>query len=306
MKLFTVSLMGSSESLVEKLYNTMNDELHRLHKVKDKVKLDCQVQSTSSNITCTAVFPIFQLKLHGDSLYDKMSIALANFIVREQEAQIIRNIIARDFKYGDPEEAAVIEKYCMQILQTDNAADSAKAVERRKLKIANEVKVYLQENIFLNIDGFICFRLHSYMDVLREIVEYAVDEYLMDKQYQEFISLLKYFVYIQDAKIPIAHLMHKGDNEFVLLNEQLEPIETKQMEGLVVEMVDKEINYEDMIVSTLITVSPQKVYIHTRDPEAQVIKTIQQIFEERADLCTYCGSCRPILGETTKKGKLYP
>lgn len=72
----------------------------------------------------------------------------------------------------------------------------------------------------------------------------------------------------------------------------MESMETPEMDAVVtVEMLEKEINFEDMIISTLITVSPQQIYIHTREPELQVIKTIKQIFENRVELCGYCRLC---------------
>ena len=40
-------------------------------------------------------------------------------------------------------------------------------------------------------------------------------------------------------------------------------------------------NMEDMIVSTLITVSPQQIVIHTRQPELPVMRTLETIFELR-------------------------
>jgi putative sporulation protein YtxC len=129
----------------------------------------------------------------------------------------------------------------------------------------------------------------------------------MDKQYQEFISLLQYFVYIQDAKIPSAHLMHQGGHQFILLNDQFKPIETTQLDTwFTIEMLDKEVNFEDMIVSTLITVAPQQIYIHTREPEAQIIKTIMQIFEGRFSICDYCRQCVLLLGDRQKKDQLFP
>ena len=53
----------------------------------------------------------------------------------------------------------------------------------------------------------------------------------MDRQYQEFISLLQYFVYIQEAKIPAAHLIHKGGHEFVILNDRMEPIDANEFDA---------------------------------------------------------------------------
>jgi putative sporulation protein YtxC len=305
MELFTVSLMNGLEEQMEKLYCEISLELDQLHNDVEGVTLSCTVNSLCSDLTCTASLPGFQLNKTGPAVYKRVGAALSEYVLKEHENGIIRNIIVREYNYDLEEDIRKIEKYCMQMLDETYSDDRAARL-KRKAKMAEQFRAYLEENTYLNINGFVRFRLHDYIEELHEVVEYAIDEYLMEKQYQEFISLLKYFVYIQDAKIPAAHLMHKGENDFELLNERLEPIETKQMDGFVVEMVDKEISYEDMIVSTLITVSPQKVYIHTREPEMQVIKTIQQIFEERANLCTYCASCRPILGDRSKKGKLSP
>ena len=82
------------------------------------------------------------------------------------------------------------------------------------------------------------------------------------------------------------HIYHCQGSEFVVLDEQFRPIETCADDRLVVETVDREINLEDMIISTLITVSPKTVYIHTKEPDMQVIRTIRMIYEERAVLCT--------------------
>ena len=54
---------------------------------------------------------------------------------------------------------------------------------------------------------------------------FAVDEYVMDQQYQEFISLLKYFVRMQEVKLPIVHVLHKGGSEFALYDEQFRVLE---------------------------------------------------------------------------------
>lgn len=235
----------------------------------------------------------------GHAIRDVVAQATTEYILDILEKEIVRDLIVREYGFEEPEELAAIESYCWH--SSDPLQDPLQNMEigtrHRKSRIYEELIQYFDQEHLLNIDGMVRFRLQRYTDELRDIIEYAIDEYTADKQYEEFISLLKYFVYIQEAKIPAAHLIHRGGHEFILLNEQMEPIETKQLDQFVVEMIDKEINYEDMIVSTLITVSPQKVYIHTRNPEMQVIKTIQQIFEERASVCTSCPRCRPLLGE---------
>ncbi len=240
-----------------------------------------------------------------EQLVTAVAQAVAQYVAEFHEQDVIRSLIADEYGYDEPEELAEIEAYCWHNSDPLQEADHSADLERRKQQIAEEVAEYLNANHLLNVEGMVRFRLLRYTEHLRGIVEYAIDEYTADKQYEEFISLLKYFVYIQEAKIPAAHLIHKGAHEFDLLNEKMEPIETKQLDQFVVEMIDKEINYEDMIVSTLITVSPQHVYIHTRNPDMQVIRTIQQIFEDRAAVCTSCPLCRPLLGDYKRQDHSY-
>jgi len=242
-------------------------------------------------------------------IQDKIGSAIAAYIVQEEELELLRSIIMTDFAYEDEEEIAKVVQYCGSMLNAEDDPELATdhSRKRREQLIAQEVGVFLKENVTINIHGLLQFRLQGYLEELREIVEYAVDEYLMDKQYQEFISLLKYFVFIQDTKIPEAHLMHKGGNEFVILNEQMKPITAEDIdETLSVEWLDSDFNFEDLIVSTLITVAPQRIYIHTREPDVAVIRTIVQIFEERAKLCHYCRVCKPLLGERSKQDQLSP
>ncbi len=305
MELFTVTIMTESEHCANQLYTKMIHEFEALHSHHGEVQLHIDIHHGRTDIRCEAVLPGFQL-LQAGPIYEKAGNAIAEYILEQFEADLMRKMIADEYEYEE-QDIHDIEKFCAQLLNQPEGSgfSGSEATMRRKTKIAGILHNYLKEHTELNVDGFVHFRLQSYTDELREVAEYAIDEFLMEKQYQEFISLLKYFVYIQEAKIPVAHLMHKGGNEFILLNERLKPIETKDMDGFVIELMDKDVNFEDMIVSTLISVSPQTVYIHTREPEMQVIRTVRQIFEDRAKLCTYCRICKTALGEANAQDQLY-
>ncbi len=298
MELFTLTVMTTSENIAQQLYDDLQSEMAGFLHIHNGVNLSLTIGHNTASIICTALLPGFRLDESADLVYEQASKSLAQFVLRDWEANLIRDLIIREYDYNDAEELLKLEQYCAGVLNdTDAEPYGQSGSSRRKAKIAEEFRKYLQENTFINLDGFIRFRLQPYTEELRELVEYALDEFQMDKQYQEFISLLKYFVYIQEAKIPVAHLMHLGENEFIILNEQMKPINTDQAESVVLELVDKDINYEDMIVSTLITVSPKHIFIHTRTADAQVVKTIQQIFEGRVKICAYCKVCKPVLGE---------
>ncbi|MCS7462751.1 putative sporulation protein YtxC [Paenibacillus doosanensis] len=291
MKLFALTVAKMPDDAVQRLRDAVEQAARQVY--KSHLAVHVQRFGACSTILAEGIFPRFQLDRRTDTLYSKTADALAEWIIHEEEEGLLRSLIARHYEYKKDEEIRSILSYCLPgAFGEAGEPPFEQTFSRRKQIIAQAVFEYLQEHTDLNLEGFIHFRLHDYMEELHEMVEYAVDEFLMDQQYQEFISLLKYFVYIQEAKIPVAHLIHKGGNEFALLNDSMEPIDTSENDATVtVEMLEKDINFEDVIVSTLISVSPQQIYIHTRDPEVQVIKTIKQIFENRVQLCDYCGLC---------------
>jgi trimethylamine:corrinoid methyltransferase-like protein len=60
---------------------------------------------------------------------------------------------------------------------------------------------------------------------------------------------------------------------------------------VVARIADQELEMEDIVVSTLISLSPSRIVIHTRDPEVVIISTIRRIFGERVELCLLCPHC---------------
>ncbi len=222
--------------------------------------------------------------------------AIALFIVNHMEAVMIRRILLQRSASYEPHEIKEIIQYCEQLLHDDEVTlDSSKHDRRRWIQ--DQLHLFFQSHDHLNIEGFMNFRLKKYMGDLQDTVDEACDEFLLNEQYQEFIALLKYFVYFQDTKIPEVHLIHRGNNKFELLDGNLQQLDLSDAKDVIFETVDRELNYEDMVVSALISASPKKIHIHTREPESQSIKTIQQIFEGRTSICTCCQLCKNSLGE---------
>ncbi|MCR8644851.1 putative sporulation protein YtxC [Paenibacillus sp. N1-5-1-14] len=312
MELLSLYIKSRSETDVRDLCGRIETELRDLHNENNGVQLQISGQDQSSKsyvkIAIQAILPGFQLLQMSPLVYQAVSSVLAEHLLIEEEPRLLKDMIHKEFHYQEMKDIDAIEKYCEQFLNgehTDTTAVSTEARNRRKSKISKSLYEYMEQHVSLNLDGYMRFRLGEYMEELREIVEYAIDEYTMEQQYQEFISLLKYFVYIQEAKVPIAHLIHKGGHEFEILNELMQPINPADFEStLTMEHLEKDMNFEDMIVSTLITVSPASIFIHTREPDLSIIKTIRQIFEDRTEVCPSCRICHHYLGERIKQDGL--
>ncbi|MEC0225903.1 putative sporulation protein YtxC [Paenibacillus alba] len=314
MELFAIIVMKAEEPYVRSLSAQIESELKLLHIVECGLSVHYEVFETHASLHIEALIDEKDVAAIRKEVSPCLAGALAEHIMVDKESTILRNLIMKEFKYEGKEDVEAIESYCKQSLHTETVIEEASLLNsgisgrlRRKQVLSDQLLLALEETSRLSLDGFLKFRLQDYTDELREIAEYAIDEFMMDRQYQEFISLLQYFVYIQEAKIPVAHLIHKGGHEFVILNDRLELIDANEFDAsFKLEVLEKDINFEDMIVSTLITVSPANIYIHTRDPEMTIIKTIRQIFEDRTTVCSYCRTCDIYLGEAKHQDQLSP
>lgn len=303
MVLFTISLPVGLQHSAQKLTDCLTDEAS-VHLHKDGQPAIVQfTQVSEQDIRCLAVLPHFQLQTHGPVVFKAAAGCIAEFVIAEMEVGILSSIIRRKYRAQSPADSAAVERYCHDLLhgkEWDGLGSKFLDADRmrRKSKIAAEVEEYLQENTELHLTGLTTFRLKIYRKELAEVVEYALDEYVLDKQYQEFISLLKYFVFLQDTKVPMIHLLHKGGHEFLMYDANFQPLDhTPPADRIVAEMLETEMNIEDMVVSSLISVSPKHITIHTRQPEMQVIRTIETIFDQRVTVCERCTSCSGSLDE---------
>lgn len=298
MELFTL-LVNPAVIDAETVANEIRDALRSVHTITEHVELRRVPLVGGTGIVCD----LSPEDGEGMAAARKgVARLLAERAIDAYEHTLMDRCVRREMDKDDPEGLEGVRVHCMQLLAPQPDEEGFDAFrERRVGKLATEMEAYLREEPFLHLEGFLRFRADAYLEELRDTVSYAIDECMMERQYQEFISLLKYFVYIQEAKIPAAHVVHYGNHDFALYDASMRPIDTKQMDQFVVELIDKDINYEDVIVSTLISVSPGKLYVHTRCPEQQVIKTILTIFEGRAELCTDCSLCIPLLEERKRK-----
>jgi putative sporulation protein YtxC len=220
--------------------------------------------------------------------------ALSEYIVEYLEKEIVERMIRSDFAFELPEQIKRIYKYCYYLLflhEDHDERDDLK-IAGRKCKIFKRAYEYLEEEREFNIDGFIRFRLKEYREELAEVIEYAIDEYILDKEYQDFIQLLKFFISKQDSKLPFLHVYHIKDRQFLLFDEQGNKVTDDEVEAYLEQWANHSLSYEDIIVSTLITINPKKMILHTNEPGFTVIQTLKTIFTEQLTICTKCNYCQ--------------
>lgn len=230
---------------------------------------------------------VFQL------IKDTIANCIADVIIEEWEARLIRKIVRDNYFYYNDEEKQAILKKAKEILNPDGISFYKR--EERRGKVMEKVQAYLNLHRDLILEGFINFRLKDYQDELEEIVNSAVDEFMLEKEYAEFIRLLKYFVDIQEPKVHKINIIFKKNGNFALLDNKYETLQHECLEGLMFDLKENEINYDDLLISALITMAPQQLELHLEEgvSPGDTINTIQNVFGSRVSKCLGCEHCRP-------------
>lgn len=302
MDIFTINMDHFSDQEIQQLYIKMEPKIHSLHKEQDHKKQVCEILLNNKNLVCKAVLPTFQLTKHSAIIYRILSKTLADFIINHLQMKYILNIIKKKHPHFNQTEILKLKKYCSDLL--NESSKSSKLELKKQQKITDCFLNFIDKNTWINLEAFIRFRLQFFYQELDEVVEYAIEEYISDQQYKEFMTLLKTFVYTQEYKIPSVHIIHNGENDFLVLNEQLKTIEINGEETISeVDDHHKNNNFDDLIITKLVSISPKKIVIHTREPELQIIHVIEQIFEERTFICERCNVCEKMVADDQKMEK---
>jgi putative sporulation protein YtxC len=255
---------------------------------EERLTISCAEQPP--NISEEEVRRIFQRMI---------SAAVADFIVEVLEKKLISHLLHHEFIYREAKQKEDIYGYVWKMLWLKDDEDEHgifarddEKIQVRKAEIFVKAYEYVHQDGAFHADGFLRFRLKDYYNELYAITEYAVDEYVLDQEYKEFIRLLQYYISIQAPKIPLLHVIHQGAHRFQLLDDKGGEIQAEDLPDQWREWSQGAGNHGELIISTLMTIAPQKIVLHTAEPSLKVIQTLCQIFEERLTVCKGCMTCK--------------
>lgn len=209
----------------------------------------------------------------------KVSAIITDIILNKMRDNIIDKIIREEYFYLTEEEKVKIKNEALKILYGETENDSS-FLNEWKQKIKKRIYDYLINNNEIILEGFIRFRLKDFVKEIEEGVDRAVDDLLVEREYNEFIKLLRYFVEVQDPKIEEVHIQFDPDKGYILYDLNHNVINNKLIEDLAKEISDKDITQDDLLISSLITIAPERVVIHNPNfiKNSEIINTINNVF----------------------------
>lgn len=222
---------------------------------------------------------------------EEVATGVAAFIVDVLEEELLEKIICNQYEIEEKEARQLCLRAKRILEQSERAFPES---YWRGETLVKRLKEYLQESSYLNIDGFVRFRLPDYLMELERAAEEAVEEYIVEKEYDEFICVLKYFVEMQEPRVERVHVVLTPRGGFQLFDGENRSLERDYLEGFVVDVGDSALNYEDLLLSALITLAPRQVMLHGSEKgnARGIIHTIKNVFGDRVRLCNGCNRCR--------------
>ena len=218
----------------------------------------------------------------------EVSCILACLVIDELEESFIKKLILKNYFYFDFNERKHIVEMCFDIF-TD---DFNLYFDKKYNCLINDFESYLKNNKSIILNGFLNFRIKDYMSILEEVVDEAVNNFVIEKEYLEFISLLKMYVNSQKSTCDIVHLIYNNESS-ILLDKDKNIINVSDDVFKAKYLSDISFSSNDYALNSLLTLIPKKIYIHLIDNCIdEFIHTLSLIFESRVEICTDCDICK--------------
>jgi len=223
-----------------------------------------------------------------------VSNALAEHVIQQYEEKLLNRIINSNYGYFSLSEKKEILHISLKIIKNDDKVFYNTLFQiRRRNMIVKKLMEYFEGSSSIILDGFVNFRLKEYIKELEDIIDNAVDDFLIEREYREFIRLLRYFVEIQDSKFNFVHVIMQYGEKYILLDEKKQEITNECIQDFLTELPETEINHDDLLVSSLITLAPKSIIIHNweRFRNQKLLDTIKNVFSGKVVLCSGCNIC---------------
>ncbi|MCX7714203.1 MAG: putative sporulation protein YtxC [Clostridia bacterium] len=222
---------------------------------------------------------------------------LSEYILNKYQNKLVIKTLNKNYCYLTSNERKEAYENAKRILANEHG--------KNRVIIKNKLIEYISLSDTIIIDGFIAFRLNEYINKLELAADRAVEILIAKKEYDEFIDLLRFFVDIQNPVINTIHVL-RIEEKYVMLDSSYNEISNECIDDFLNEMRYGTINYDDLLLSTLITLAPKNIYIHQvyKIENKELLSTLKKVFENRIKFCNDCSLCNGINGAKDFNKKL--
>jgi putative sporulation protein YtxC len=239
----------------------------------DNIFFTCKKFSKYTNII------VHYLGNNTSDFYNELSKVICDCILANYEKKIIHTLILMNYFYFDDSDLITIENNCSNYL-CENFSN------KNQLLWCDIVK-YVIDNKYMVLEGFIQFRIFNYVKLIDSAIDFSVNDFIIHREYVEFVDLLKAYIKSQPSKVKLVHLVYIND-EAILLDENYNVISLTHTNLQISYLSDISFSANDYVLNSLLYLLPKNIIIHLDKPEDDFINTLKLIFENSVSIYDDC------------------
>ena len=275
MKSICIKLINekSAKYLLEKLYNfDLEDISFSYKRFKNYPNIIVHYKGTDINL-----------------FVKKISMLLSSLIIDIYEEKIINYLIKTELFYFDDLEQNKILNITIEDLYSND--ETLCAQEKKSEILSNIFYNYLLESHSIVLKGFLTFRIKKYLEILFEQIDKSVNKFIIEREYIEFISLLKLYINSETPLTDFVYLIYNQNTPILLdKNKHIIRIDEKRLNAKY--LSDISFSSNDYVLNALLSILPNKIYLYLIDCKSdEFINTLKLIFENKIIFCTKINRC---------------
>ncbi|HOV68954.1 MAG TPA: sporulation protein YtxC [Clostridia bacterium] len=210
--------------------------------------------------------------LSANPLYEKISKAICMFILHDMRKGFMLDYAKSKAEILNAEEYSSLLKRLGKLFETPISAQEY---------LCEQIKSVLIQYKTLSVDGFFRFRMRKEQAIWKTGVDMIADDIILEREYDNFIELMKVFLEVQVPKADVVHVfVHNGTLK--IFDENLNAYDTRRLKEIAVDMTCAPVCDEDITVSVLLALAPRVIIIHNDSgDEPAALKTIKRVFDTR-------------------------
>jgi len=228
---------------------------------------------------------------HLGNEYTKFNIYISNCITKAiieycEEDLILNNINLNYFYFNSIEKKRILENTLNLLFDANNS-------KLRYDYINNEIFQNIISNHSIYLQPTINFKLNKYMNFLNTEIDVAVNKFLIDKEYVEFVNILRLYIKseAENSKTEHLHLIYKNKIS-IITDDHKNIISCNDNIKKAKYVSDISFSSNDFALNTLLNLVPKSITIHLVDGYVdEFINTLKLIFQEKIKVCEDCDIC---------------
>ncbi len=225
---------------------------------------------------------VFSIKATDNIPKKKIAELLGDWIVDLYEPILVEEILRNEFFECEADKKKVLTSV------SDNLSAAEKLYDKEY--IVKKITKYLESEEYIQLDGFIRFRLNEYWHKLYWIICEAIEEFYVEKDYEAFLMLLSEYVDERQSMIDLLHIKTDSNGEYLFYDFKMSKIEINYKDFASVNPIENFLTKDDILLSILITLAPKRIIWHNADlvKNKNITNTLARIFKDKFSVCDDC------------------